>query len=56
MIGKLICWWTKKHKRGVRVPWTLGHELATQFVGKMVLFRCPRCGAEWTRKERNAAS
>ena len=49
MIGKLICWWTKKHKRGKRVtaspdgliePGALKHQT----------YECPRCAARWTRK------
>lgn len=41
MIGKLICWITRKHKRGVRLmPSSMP---ADEFKG-MDVFRCPRCG------------
>ena len=47
MIGKLICWVTRKHKRGKRLfPSSLPAE---EFKG-MDVFRCPRCHATWTRK------
>lgn len=49
MFAKLICWWTGSHKRGVR--FIHADYTSTADAGK-VHFYCPRCGATWTRKER----
>ena len=38
MIGRLICWWTKKHKRGKRI--------ATEDNGATKVYACPRCKRE----------
>lgn len=55
LIGKLICAVTRKHKRGVRI----GREDGDGGYGDtkfeaVNFFRCPRCGAQWSRKVRNA--
>lgn len=46
LLGRFWCWATK-HKRGVRVvePYSLQRH---------PLYRCPRCGATWSRKARKA--
>lgn len=46
LLGKLVCLVTRKHKRGKRVAAQCNQELKA--------FRCPRCGATWTRKVRKA--
>jgi predicted RNA-binding Zn-ribbon protein involved in translation (DUF1610 family) len=48
MIGKLICWWTGKHKRGRRVTASM---VTTTSTGQATnRFECPRCGSQWTRQ------
>lgn len=51
MIAKLICalpkWLGGGHRRGKRIG-----KSAT--VADSIEFRCPRCKATWTRKERKA--
>lgn len=42
MIGRFICWITRKHKRGKRVG-------RNDFVGAFT-YQCPRCGLRWERK------
>lgn len=56
MIGKLVCWWKGKHKRGKpklwRGPTLEGTDMkhGEPIVGpKGTLFECPRCKATWTR-------
>lgn len=49
MIGKLICWITRKHKRGKLVGRNIGANDGTS------TYRCPRCNASWTRKAKAAA-
>jgi predicted RNA-binding Zn-ribbon protein involved in translation (DUF1610 family) len=44
LIKNLSCRWLG-HKRGKREAFS---------EGGLVMFRCPRCGATWTRKERKA--
>jgi hypothetical protein len=51
MIARLICW-INGHKRGKRLY--ASSMPADEFKGKNV-FRCPRCGATWTRKAKAAA-
>jgi hypothetical protein len=51
MFGKLICWWTKKHKRGRRLLVT---EVTFSEPG-LAQYACPRCGSQWTRKIRASA-
>lgn len=48
MLGRLICWWKGKHKRGVRH--IDGTRLLQYTNPQMVMFICPRCGATHTRK------
>ena len=70
MFGWLICKVKGKHRRGVRVGFykegvtengmPLIHEVSPEALavlndGKM-FYRCPRCGAVWTRKVRHAAA
>jgi hypothetical protein len=48
MIARLICWWAG-HRRGKRVGIT-----ATGTRGGVYAeFRCPRCNATWSRKEKS---
>jgi hypothetical protein len=47
MIGKLICWWTGKHRRGVRLK--MVNSTSTIPLDH---FECPRCKAMWSRKKR----
>jgi DNA-directed RNA polymerase subunit RPC12/RpoP len=42
MLGRLICWITKKHRRGQR--WEIDE------ANKTIQYRCARCGARWVRK------
>ena len=50
LLGKLACWWTRKHKRGVRLlPTEPPHVPGAQ---SDIRFRCPRCSATWTRQAR----
>jgi hypothetical protein len=53
MIGKLICLIKRKHKRGKRVTDLPG--IAASCAMGHELFRCPRCGATWSRKVKAAA-
>ncbi len=46
LINKLLCWW-KGHRRGRRI----GKSAAAADFSE---FRCPRCKATWTRKDRKA--
>ena len=49
ILGKLICWATRKHKRGKQVALTDWERNEYGKLGQIV-YRCPRCGAQWTRK------
>ena len=48
MVGKLICWVTRKHKRGKRLQLVDGN--IPQLLPNATLYECPRCHATWTRK------
>lgn len=47
MIGKLKCWWLKKHIRG--------KYLRAEDCGKVKIFACPRCNRETRYKAKVAA-
>lgn len=47
MLGKLICWITKKHKRGKFVR--------AEDNGRVKFFACPRCKRETSYKAKAAA-
>jgi hypothetical protein len=46
MLGRLICWFTKKHKRGQLIMVVNTAAVPTN------TYRCPRCSATWSRKQR----
>ena len=47
ILGRFICWATRKHKRGKLVEtWVEPCEPPRTYL----IFCCPRCGATWTRK------
>lgn len=46
MLGRLICWWKKKHVRGKRVR--------VEDNGAVKIFACPRCGRETSYKAKAA--
>jgi hypothetical protein len=48
MFGKLICFITRKHKRGKPVNVAASKALAT--LPGTVHYQCPRCKAVWARK------
>ena len=48
LIGRIVCAWTGKHKRG-RLVGSYSTEQANHNE-----YKCPRCGERWTRKARNA--
>lgn len=47
MIGKLICWITRKHLRGKKTG--ISSDKGDQF-------QCPRCRAVWNRKTKKVAT
>ena len=49
LLGKLLCFALGKHKRGRLVEPAL---LLAGAAGKEHTYRCPRCGAQWSRKVR----
>ena len=56
MFNKLICW-LKGHKRGTRIsPMVVGLGNGVTYPATLdgsdglKVFKCPRCGATWTRK------
>jgi hypothetical protein len=46
MVGRLICWWKKKHLRGKFVR--------AEDNGRVKFFACPRCGRETSYKGKAA--
>lgn len=48
MIGRLKCWWTKKHKRG--------KFLRAEDNGRVKVFACPRCSRETKYKAKDATA
>jgi hypothetical protein len=53
MLGRLICWWTGKHRRGrpVSLVGALGIDDIRPDKNGLML-QCPRCGKTWDRKAR----
>ena len=53
MLGKLVCWITRKHKRGRRLkpadPPHLPTEDGKEWPANLHRYQCPRCKATWTR-------
>ncbi len=48
MIGRLQCWWKKKHVRG--------KFLRAEDNGRTKIFACPRCGRETNYKAKAVAT
>ena len=63
MFGKLVCWITPKHKRGIKMSredgqspasWPLEKAEAAYRAGYDI-FMCPRCYSAWKRKATRTA-
>lgn len=46
MVGRIICWWKKAHKRG--------KFLRAEDNGRVKIYACPRCGRTTTYKAKAA--